>query len=173
MTENIEIAKKLFFDFACNYYYMRHDGVYEEYKKFNITEEQEKDWRREYIEFWINKLSIEDTFPLRRLIDANAQELIPALVNVSNNGDSYTKYWCAKAILDFSIGRKDFTEHTKEIVSALLKLLVDGPITISKQNKTKISFSSMLLSGVFTPEKYIRKYAKLQLNNLERKTNYE
>jgi len=173
MTANIENAKKIFFDFACNYYYMQHDGVYEEYKKYNITDEQEKDWRREYIEFWVIKLSVEDTLPLRRLMDADAQELIPALVNMANNGDSYTKYWCAKAILDFSMGKKVFTEQLKETIHSLLKPLAEKPITISKQNKTKITFSSMLLFGVFTPESYIRKYAKLQLDNLERKINHE
>jgi hypothetical protein len=172
MTTNIENAKKIFFDFACSYYYMQHDGVYEEYEKYNISEEQEKDWRKEYIDLWISKLSVDDTLPLRRLTDANAQEVIPALADMSNNGDSYTKYWCAKAILDFATGKKVFTEQVKETIHALLKPLAEGTIKISNKNRAKITFSEKLLFGVFTSEAYIRKYAKFHLNNLERKINH-
>jgi hypothetical protein len=166
-------AKKIFFDFACNHYYMQHDGVYDEYKKYNVSEKQEKEWRIEYIDFWVDKLSVDNPLSLSRLIDANAKELIPALVNMSNNGDGFTKYWCAKAILDFSMRSKDFPEKVKDIVRVLLKPLADGVVIILEQNKTKISFTSILLSGTFTPEAYIRKYAKLQLSNLERKIYYE
>ena len=42
-------AKRMFFDYACNSFFMSHDGVYEEYKRYGISEAQEKERCREYI----------------------------------------------------------------------------------------------------------------------------
>jgi len=172
MNSDEENAKQLFFDYACSHYYMFHDGVEEEFKKYNISEIQEQEWRREFIDSWIGKLSVDDPYPLKRLRDTSAQEAISALRNLGFQGDSYSKLWCANAILDFIKGSESWAKQGNDAAIELFDKLATENIVISKEHRTKITLVMMLSLGTFTPEAFIRKYAANKLSDLERKNEY-
>ena len=97
MKDEVDV-RRIFFDYACNGFFMAHDGVYEEYKRYGISEAQEKEWRREYVALWVSRLEIDDLMPVDRLRDAWAGEALPALMEMADRGDSYAKLWYANAI---------------------------------------------------------------------------
>ncbi len=97
MNQSEEPAKKMFFDYACNTFFMAHDGVLEGYKLFGISEAQEAEWRREYIAFWTSQLSTDDLTAVDQLRNAWAGEALPDLIRVADTGDGYAKLWYANA----------------------------------------------------------------------------
>lgn len=48
--EKLEKAKRIFFDFGGSHYGMWHEMVLDEYKKYHISEELEKQWRYEMLD---------------------------------------------------------------------------------------------------------------------------
>jgi hypothetical protein len=99
--ESLEIARQLFWDYACNHFYMAHDGVDAEYKQYQISSEQEHAWRVEYIRYWTDQLSGEFLLPLQRLTDAVAYECLPDLIRLSPT-DDYFAYRLADTLWELA-----------------------------------------------------------------------
>lgn len=98
MDESKTQAKALFFQYACNGFFMAHDGVWDQYQAFGISEEEEQVWRREYIAYWVERLSVEEFTAVDKLRDAGAGEALPRLIELSNTGGDFARLWYANAI---------------------------------------------------------------------------
>lgn len=137
-------AKAIFWKYACRTFFMARDGIYEEYKTYGISGNQENEWRREYIAHWIAQLSTDAVASINRLRDADAGEALPELIRQSKNGDDYAKLWYANAIWD--------------IVSR-----VNISVTDRKQAEAiAIEIWQSLIQG---SEEYVANYAKRRLAN--------
>ena len=112
LNDDMENAKKLFFDYACNTFFMLHDGVWEEYKALRTTPAQEAEWRREYIAFWVGQLSTDDLTAVQKLDDANAGEALADLMKMADQGDDYAK-------LRYAITIGHLSEKPRELCNAI------------------------------------------------------
>jgi hypothetical protein len=102
MSEVKELAKKKYWDYACNYFFMGHDGVLEVYRSYHPTVEEEREWRNEFIRMWISKISVNNFKAVHKLCNAHAVEAIPHLIAKIDKGDSYAKLIFANAIQELS-----------------------------------------------------------------------
>jgi hypothetical protein len=98
MDEDKTQAKALFFQYACRSFFMAHDGVWDQYKAFGVSEEEEQAWRREAIAYWLDRLSVEELTAVNRLQDAGAGEALPRLIELSSTGGDFARLWYANAI---------------------------------------------------------------------------
>lgn len=165
MIDNTEKAKKIFFDYACRHFHIDRDGLGEEYKRFGISKAQEKEWRREYIDFWVSQLSIDDMTPVNRLSDAWATEALPDLIKMADKGDSYAKLWYAIAIWKLAEAIRisvPLQEQARKTAINLWQSIVQGPIELSNNHKTTI-IRSMKSLDTSTPEEYVLNYANRRL----------
>ncbi len=89
MDNKLKKAKNIFFDHACNRFFMDRNGVSQDYDRYGATKTQEAEWRQEYISMWVSRLSVDDLTAVRRLEDAWATEALPDLIRMADTGDSY------------------------------------------------------------------------------------
>jgi hypothetical protein len=166
MDKSLEKAKKIFFDFACRKFLMARDGVLEKYEKFGITEAQEQAWHNEYVSYWVSQLSTEDLMPFARLEDAEAIEALPALISMSEQGDSLTRLWCANAIWYLAKRVRFYSTITTRAINTARdcwQTLIEQPIELSESHRESITPFVMDAFGASTPESYIINYAKRKL----------
>jgi len=174
MDDHKAKAKRMFFDYACRTFFMHNDGVLEEYRKFGITESEEKEWRQEYIAFWLSQLDVDGLTAVNRLCDADAGEALPDLIKMAGKGDSYAKLWYANAIWHIasraSIFDASMLVQNQAIQTAidLWQSLVQGPIELSDNHTAEIS-PNMKHLGASMPEEYVLNYAKRMLNEARTK----
>lgn len=170
MTDK-EQAKKIFFDYACSHFFMDHDGVGEKYKKFNITKSEEEEWHREYIAYWVSKLSTDDLFPLHRLRDAWASEALPSLIDLVNKGDSLARLWYANAIWELakSLGvHSNIREPAIKVAKDTWHSLMTEELAFSPNHRAQIINTILPALNASTPEEYVRNYAKQELDEYEK-----
>ncbi|MDY0020665.1 MAG: hypothetical protein RBT47_11765 [Anaerolineae bacterium] len=166
MDTGKEEAKKLFFEFACNHFYMDHDGMGETYAQFDVSEAEEAQWRQEYIALWVSRLSTEDLTAVNSLTSAWAGEALPALIAMADKGDSYARLWYANALWDLATGISTAAETHEQAIQTAVRLwrsLSQGPIELSESHRAMITPSSMNYLEAATPEEYVRNYAKRRL----------
>lgn len=156
MNENLEKAKKLFFDYCCNHFYMAHDGEDIEYKKWGVTQELETAWRKEFIEYWTAQLSLDDVEAVNKLHHAHATEALPDLIRMCDQAEGYAKLWYANTIWDLAGSRQAI-----ETCISAWKSLEQGTFTIPEHFEKIIRRSLCSIDG--TPEGYIINYAKSKL----------
>ena len=162
-------AKRMYFEYACHTFFMANDGVYDEYKKFGISEVQEKEWRREYIELWVSRLEVDDLTPVDRLRGAWAGEALPPLIELADRGDSYAKLWYANAIWQLANGTNiDMTLRwqARKVAVDLWQSLQTERIELTKSHEEHVR----QCQGAFhasTPEEYVRIYASRQLKSAQ------
>ena len=166
---DFERAKKIFFDYYCNHFYLSRDREGDEYYKFGISREQEKIWRDQYISLWVSKLSTDDLEPLDKLRGSYAIEALPELIKMADQGDSYAKLMFADAI--WSIKEKegidvDLYQQARRVAIDLWTSLLEGNIWISEHHKGDIPKQYMKTQQASSPEEYIRNYARDQLNKI-------
>lgn len=170
MSNDKEKAKKIFFDYACNHFYMERDGVGKEYENFGVSEAEEKEWRREYISFWVSQLSIDDLTAVDKLYYAWAVEAVPALIKMADKGDSYAKLWYANALWHISDSSRisvTMREDARRTAINLWQTIVQQPVELSENHRAKIiSYKSSS-----SPEKYVLNYAKSNLENAKERGN--
>ncbi len=168
MVQDKEKAKQIFFEFACNHFYMWHDGAEEEYKKFGITDAQEAAWRREYIEHWVSRLELDDLTAVNQLRNAYAHEALPALIELARQGDGYARLWYANAIWDLENGTgipASLREQATETCLEIWQALIQQPFELSNSHKATIAPSMKALEAS-TPEEYVVNYAKARLKEV-------
>ena len=125
-------------------------GLGEEYKKYGISENQEQEWYREYIEFWVNQLSVDDLTPVNRLSDAWAGEALPDLIKMADQGDSYAKLWYANAIWDIAKGVSvsgSLRRQARNTSINLWQSIVQGSIEVSENHKGADTLNSPAILG--------------------------
>ena len=160
-VEDIENAKKVFFEYSCNHYYMSREGI--DFKNYHISREQEQEWRSEFIAHWISKLSIDALEAVHRLEGAYAIESVPELIAVAEKGDSYAKLWIANAIWTISFKNdtdKDLRKRTRDIAIRLLNSIIESQVQLSENHRNEIPIVGIKNLGASTPEEYIVNYAK-------------
>lgn len=163
---NLEKARQMFFEYSCSQYFMIHDGVYQEFKKFGIRYEQELEWRKEYILHWESQLSLENLQPVEKLENAMAIESISNLINLAKKGDGYAKLWYANALWKLCNTENELTDLQKQGKQMSIEIwqeLSQQPISeISESHKKKI-MPFLFAMSASTSEEYVRNYAKQQL----------
>src|SRR5689334_11208526 len=116
-------AKKLYWEYDCNRFGLDHDGVTPEYLRLGGGDKaKETQWRREFIDYWVARVSAEDHMPLFRLQGAEAVEAIPSLFAMEDYGDDFVKFWFAFAFQDLS-GSKRMGGNEKAAARAKAKAL--------------------------------------------------
>lgn len=179
-----EQAKNLFWEYACNYFFMDHDGVLEEYVKLGGNPRrgpQEKIWYKEYIEYWLDQLdtSNDETRVMSQLRDAGAFEVLPILLKKRTFSDDFSKLWYIITLLSLvelyhlEIAERLRTEIFSRIKEVGVKLL-DAPLSLTSNSRLRIQkiigelkqshgitvFSKKELQTELTAEDYIRARTK-------------
>jgi hypothetical protein len=174
MMNDKEQAKKIFFDYACNHFFMAHNGVDKQYKEFHITDAEEKGWRKEYIAFWIERLSTGDLFAIQRLNDAWAREALPNLIEMVDKEDGLAKLYLANTIWDLASYWNDpaslpsLREQAIGVAVGTWKGLIAEPVAISAEHIARVTPDAMRALDASTPEEYIKNYAESKLREYEK-----
>lgn len=189
MTENdLRRAKEIFFQYACNHFFLDREVDVDEYKKFDISNEQENKWTREYVSHWISQLSVDDFQAVDCLADTNAGEALPELFRLSELGDSFAKLWYANAIWNIACGglmSPIMRERARQKTISLWKSLLENPTELTDEHRKKVSeivedqiqlqktiqmatasrglTPLQAIYSAKTPEEYILNYAKNKL----------
>ncbi len=101
--DNIDRAKKIFFDYGTSKFQIMRDGLISEYSSYNISVEQERIWTQELVQKEFNKLNINDPetlFPLWYILQTNCLdnyiekiiEFIRVNQTVANSTDSLKQF---------------------------------------------------------------------------------
>jgi hypothetical protein len=174
MNENLEKAKRLFFDYHCNRYFMAHDGADREYDKYGATKEQEVEWRKEYIDCWIARLSTDDFEAVNNLNHAWAVEAMPDLIRICNQAEGYTKLWYANVIWNLATGaslQADIRQQAIEVSINAWESLLDGNFNIPEHFRKKIILNMPPIEAT-TPEEYVVNRAKRKLEEAKRRDDH-
>jgi len=172
-SRDLEKAKKLFLEHECSHYQMGHEGVYNEYKKYRISKEKEKEWRNEFASNWTSRLSVDDMTPVDKLKAAGAYEALPNLFDLAAKGDSYVKLWTADAIWTLAIQKDIDANLKKQAIDTALELLnsiIEGKVPLSEKYKKKISNYPLMIKrlNASTPEEYVVNFAKRIRNQVKK-----
>lgn len=165
MSGDKQKAKEMYFNYACNYFFLDREKR-TEYEAFGVTRIEELEWRREYIQYWLSKLSVDDMQPLRKLKDTYANEALPSMIRMADAGDSYAKFWFAVAMYDMAkwlffspILRIRAMSKAKK----LWQSIIQGPIEISDEHKKEINSYMINALNASSPEEYLLNYSKRKL----------
>jgi len=167
--EEIEQAKKIFFEYSCNEFNMAREG--ENFDKYRLSEEQKAEWRNEFIAGWIRKLSVDDLEAVNRLGTAEAIEAVPDLLGIAEKGDSYARLMIAGAIKSASSKYgidKNLQKQTLVSVIKLSESIVGSQIQLSEKHKKEILAFHPSILGTLTPEEYVLKVAKFVLSEAKK-----
>ena len=168
--ENLEEAKKLFFDYSCNRFYMSRDGMDIKYKELGGIE-LEREWYQEYLNYWLSQLSVDDMEAVDKLHHSYAVEALPDLIRMTENGDGYSKLWYANAIWDIAMSLKRAQGICEEAVNTSIQIwetLAKGDFHLTDEH-VKIIIPRLIPAYAKTPEKYIVEYAKSKLSEAEKR----
>ena len=154
-TEILEEAKKIFFAYSCNGLYMAQNDVH--FSQYHISKEQEDAWRNEFIAYWRSQLSTEDLTAVKKLQEAYAVEVIPDLLSMVGQGDSYAKLRIAEALAAIGYMSKDknLRKQAQATAKNQAQSILAHPMQISEQHKSEIE-----RLGGSNPEEYIIVFAK-------------
>jgi len=161
-----DAAKKLFFEYACNHFYMAHDGIEQEYRQFAVSPAEEEEWRREYVALWVSRLSPTDLTAVNRLTAARAGEALPALLAVAEQGDAFARLWYANALWDLATTVVSPAEVQRQAFRTAIDLwesLLREPIDLTAAHRAEIWPNVVWLEAT-TPEEYVQNYARRQLD---------
>jgi len=154
--ETLEKAKKIFFEYSCNGLHMAQNDI--NFSQYHISKELQTEWRNEFVAHWRSRLSTEDLTAIQKLRDATAVEVIPDLLAMVGQGDSYARLRIAEALRALSYmldSDKNLKKHAKETAIKLAQSILDGPIQVSESHKFEIADY-----GSSNPESYIITFAK-------------
>ena len=172
-SRDLEKAKRLFLEHECSHYQMGHEGVHNEYRKYRISKEKEKEWRNEFASYWTSRLSVDDMTAVDKLKASGAVQALPDLFSLADKGDSYVKLWTANAIWSLTIqGGIDanLKKQATDTALALLNSIIEGKVPLSERNKKKISNSPLMIKrlNAATPEEYVVNFAKSIRNQVKK-----
>lgn len=168
MSDGMDKAKKNFWDYACNYFFMGHDGVLETYRSYHPSDDEEREWRKEYIESWIPRISVEDFEAVNKLTAAHAVEAIPYILDIVDDGDSFTKLMLANAIHELSgyPGVDTSLQIKAQIkVKELYQIILSTPVIITDEHKQEI-IPLLTILNANSEEEYVISFAKARLESV-------
>jgi|SRR5687768_10433685 len=140
-TDDLARPKELFFNYSSSKFQMMRDGVFGEYDRYQVTEEQEEKWLTELIDQELGKLDInnKDTlFPLWYILETN----------------------CLPAYLDHII---DFIEINKAKADDEVKILSFISKTMDTIDRIEVAGKSKML----LVERYRKRLELLKVNILK------
>ncbi|MCL6592246.1 MAG: hypothetical protein K6U80_20155 [Firmicutes bacterium] len=162
--EDTLVAKKIFFEFGGSHFHMAREGVYDTYKKFNISKKQELIWINEYLNVLFSKINdktiIDDeVMDLMRIIREYKQinhfeKLLDWAKTINPNADSFTKLRLAEEILDIiKLFKKESTipkcvKDAKIFALDVLHEINRKPITVAQYYKNIGYLKNFLDDGV-------------------------
>ena len=154
-AQDLEEAKKIYFEYSCNGLYMAQNDVH--FSKYHISKEQEAAWRDEFISDWRSRLSTDDLTAVRKLRETEAVEAIPDLLTMVDQGDSYARLRVAEALwaLSYQVKDKAQKKQTKAVAVRSAQSILAQPIQVSEPHKIEIA-----RLGGSSPEEYIVLFAK-------------
>jgi hypothetical protein len=94
--------KQIYCDYLGDKFGMWHDGVLEEYERHPISPNQEAEWRKELIAFWVARLSAEDVAAVIKLSALNAVEALSEILPYARQGNSYAQLIYANALCEIA-----------------------------------------------------------------------
>ena len=162
MTDNLEKAKKMFFDYSCSSYFMARDAADSQYKAYGATKELEAEWRKEYVDYWTFRLVLDDLEALNKLNHAWAVEALPDLQRMCSQADGYAKLQYAEVIWQLSKAstlEERIRQQARETAMGAWESLVQGNFTIPEHFQKNIK-SMMAPINATTPEQYVVDRAK-------------
>lgn len=161
--KNFTEAKRLFFSYACNHFYMSRDGVEKKYKEFSVPRNMEIEWKNEYIKHHLSNLNGNNLEALSSLQNCHAHEALPDIITCSLEGESFEMLWFAITLFHMSDGQKsEIHKKAKTKAIEICKHLINNPIFITPQCKKQINKSSLNALKAKTHVEYVLNYA----NNL-------
>ena len=190
VSSNQEQAKQMFWRFACSRFHLTRDGYLDQYEQYGPTGEDEKRWRREYIEHWSARLSSIDTEPIDKLSHAHAFEALPELIRHADGGDDYVRLWYANAIWQVASshcqgrhamgsprrgGRASCCVQRRQTCGVAVSIwrdLIASPAGIEPENRKHIRPHVRSLNAS-TPEQYVSNYASNQLKRARKELETE
>lgn len=114
---------------------------YKEYKFYNVSNEQEREWTREYVSYWISKLSVDDFQAVNNLSAVCVKEALPEIFRISELGDSFVKLWYANAIWKIASGSMMspiMRERARRKSIHLWRSLLNNPIELTDDHRKEI-----------------------------------
>lgn len=168
-------AKEMFWHYACNHFFIAHDGVHEEYAKLGGGDnEAEANWRDEFISDQLSKLSVEDFEPLQQLSNANAGEAIPPLLEIDDYGDDYSRFWYAFTLHDLARHESVTKANKNRALSKASELwngILKSPKGISAVNRAQVGDFMLEQLKATTAEEYVQNYTESKLRELKGATS--
>ena len=167
---NYEEAKKIYFKYNGNFFFMDREGDYEKYKSFNIAKDIEKQWDEEIKQNLMKKINEEKNFNMIRILISafidislntkNIEGLVyikDFLLNKNTIFDTKTNMLIVGSIFKWGKHFKKLdliitTNVMKEVLD-ILKGLLNKPITISEDynnedvNQTTLNDIKILLQN--------------------------
>lgn len=165
-TALTKTAKELFWDYACSHYFLSHDGMMDEYIQLGGNDpEKEKEWRKEYIQFWLNQIDSNEFEVFSELNHANAVEVIDDLIAFYNFKDDYIKFWYAFALNDLQRFSKNIISkfRARSRARSIFKELSKKDIFLNKESRKDITREIMKAFDAKTKEEYITNYSREML----------
>jgi len=139
-------AKEIYMRYGCSTCGRWREGDYDEYKSHRISEEQESEWRKEYLKNLLDRLESDPCnggcwssaymHCATRREQESLDPLMDTLEDKKGEMDSFSKFLCADAILDFLTNewiRRDRRERLRSLGIDLLQCVIREPGNIDKQ----------------------------------------
>lgn len=163
-------AKEMFWQYACNHFFIAHDGVHEQYTRLGGgNQEDEASWRAEFIADQLAKLSTEDFDPLQQLRNANAGEAISSLLKIEDYGDDFSRFWYAFTLHDlarYETASKEDKKKAHQKASELWQGILKHPVGISDLNRAQVGEYMLKSLQAKTAEGYLQNYTQSKLQEL-------
>ena len=145
-----DIAKEIFMKYGGSHFFMAREGEYELYKSFNISNEQERLWIKEFQKKLLCQLQDEDVASdvshllvdlCQSIIEYKDVECLPELLAViktkKDRVDSFTQMRMAESLLGIveSFIKRNLKDHhviqkSKKFALNILKNILKKPITV-------------------------------------------
>jgi hypothetical protein len=146
MNAKKRTAKEIYMRYGCSTSGRWREGDYDEYKSHGISEEQEREWRKEYLKDLLDRLESDPcnggcwSSAYMHCATRREQESLDPLMDILDDKqsemDSFSKMICAEAILDFLKNewiRRDRRERLRSLGIDLLQSVIREPGNIDKR----------------------------------------
>lgn len=173
-------AKEMFWDYSCSHLYICHDGHPTWYEYLNLgggDKEKEIQWRKEFIEHWVTRLSPIDLEPMVKLCAAKAHESIKEVISISVEGDDLTKLLHSLHLEKLSRIQGAEPQDAQSVLIKAFSIwedLVTNPTGLSPESTARLQDHGALDAlNARSPEEYIQNYALSKINQYKHNKSVE